>query len=55
MSASIKRTDSSAACSGSDPPKDVVHAPRYGRVDVAAGIEAFSHEADVLESDWGPL
>ena len=35
--------------------KDVVHAPRYDRVDVAAEIEAFSHAADELESDWGPL
>ena len=35
--------------------KDVVHAPRYGRVDLATDVEAFSHEADALGSDWGAL
>ena len=51
MDAVVERAEVNAALDI----KDVAHAPRYGRVDVAADVEAFSHEADALGSDWGAL
>ena len=53
MDAVVERAELNAALGI----QDVVHAPRYAVApDVpAAEIEAFSHEADALESDWGPL